>query len=236
MKIQSAPLPLAPHKITEHPTGMILAFSLLVLLLVSLMGLAIISNTKTELNISSNTTSGRDTFIHTDAASQITTFFGHCVLASADLGSVFDNDNSDSPMTMDISDNFNSSWLVDTFYNDQQEPDATPVTRRYLQVGTNIEGRDPNLAPHIIFKTKGKDSNPDRIFATSALAVDNRELSSLDPNADVILTTVATTIGRNTRTQANISSYNEDGGPPGDNLQTEDGPYSIITTIFRVVL
>ena len=42
-----------------HPRGSVLMLTLVVLLLMSLMGVAILANTRTELSISANTTGGR---------------------------------------------------------------------------------------------------------------------------------------------------------------------------------
>lgn len=207
----------------EHPAGMILAFSLVVLLLISLMGIAIISNTQTELNISSNTTSGRDTFIRTDSAARMSAFFGHIILAtSADPGDVLDDKKE--YMKVDISD-LNSGLLLETFFADQTG-DVNPALRRYLQAGSDETAGN---TPHITFREPDPEG---RIFATSALAIDNIQRSSDSPDANVFITAVATTIGRNIRGPATTSSFvSQDDAE----VNLQDGPYSIISTVFRVV-
>jgi hypothetical protein len=60
--------------------GMILAFTLVILLLMSLMGMTILLNTQTELRISSNTSLGHNAFATADTAAQIATLIGRILL------------------------------------------------------------------------------------------------------------------------------------------------------------
>ena len=55
-------------------SGMILAFALVILLLMSLMGVVILTSSQTELKITGNTRLGREAFNSADSCARIATF------------------------------------------------------------------------------------------------------------------------------------------------------------------
>jgi hypothetical protein len=132
--------------------GMVLAFTLLVMILISLMGIVILANTRTELSITGNTRMGRDAFNSADNCARLATFLTLALL---------------NPRTSDITDVISAApgntpahamgirLVPGMFTQDRLISDATnfDYTQRYLDTGAGP--KDPN--PHIIFSVNDRE-------------------------------------------------------------------------------
>lgn len=230
----------------QHPEGMVLAFTLVILMLMSLMGMAILMNTRTELNISANTALGRDAFTRTDMASRIATFMGRIILNSGAAGGApLDvlTESEDSPLKVYIKQDFNLGSLEqETFFDDYD------VTRRYIRSGSWLEkpesggsATDPENQPHLTFTELV--GNEEVVVANAALALDYGEMkvpgaslgvSDYDNSGGTRLV-VVTIISTNGRTP-NISAGKAQGTAFHYGGEFTDEPHSIITIIFREVM
>ena len=65
---------------TRHPSGSVLVFTLVILILLGLMGASLMVNTRTELRVSHNTYLGRDAFSKADLTARLTLFVGRSLL------------------------------------------------------------------------------------------------------------------------------------------------------------
>lgn len=222
-------------KIQEHPSGMILAFSLMILLMVSLMGMAIISATRTELSISSNTTSGRDTFIRTDAAARMSAFFGHFVMSPDFIGQNADAlvNDSDSAIEVAFTPNILSREQLSVDFHNKPAGMGDDYVERYIRAGSTFdrEGGGADTDPHIIYRQKGERRGEDsRVFASSVIAIDRINADLLDDKAPKITIAVVSTIGQNLRGSDDTASLQ---GEPEDGQDV--GPYSVISIMFQMV-
>jgi len=75
-EIVMTPLPAVPRQ----PTGSVILFTLVVLVLLGLMGFSLMVNTRTELSISKNTFLGRDAFSKADLTTRLALFAGRILL------------------------------------------------------------------------------------------------------------------------------------------------------------
>ena len=230
----------------SHPGGSVLVFALVIMLLMSLMGIAILANVRTELAISGNAAVGRNAFATADAAGQIATTMAR-ILLRPDAGLPADILKESSgpafPMKVEInSSKFNAFKL-------RQERTDINYAGRYVQAGS-WAGRSENsqdLSPHLTFTVAGEDAegNPaDIVVATAAVAMDSKAMitpgatngggDAYDKTGGVAtleVLMVVTVNGRPTRTvlAGTDAKTSFDGG-------INEGPYSIITTIFREII
>ena len=149
-------------------SGMILAFTLIILTLMSMMGVTILLNSRTELNISSNTSQGRNAFASADTAARVATLIGRILLhpeLSGDLESYILNSTigdsgkvpGDFQLHVEVSDELKNEGL-------RADVDSThDFTQRYIRAGSGLE-------PHVVF-TRVSDNVP---VATAALSVDHQ--------------------------------------------------------------
>lgn len=82
-----------PAPSDRHPRGAVLIYTIVILLLMTLMGAALMVNSRTELQISSNTAQGRDAFTKADASARVGLLLGRAFLhpSSGDPGDYLDN-------------------------------------------------------------------------------------------------------------------------------------------------
>lgn len=238
--VQYAPRP--------HPKGSVLMFALVIMLLMGLAGTAIFMNTRNEMVISDSVNSSRNAFAGTDAAAQIATAMGRVVLSPELPLSDFLAGNANAtgsdprhPLKVVVNDaKFNQAALA--------EAGAYDYGQRYLEAAS-WDGRTANgndLSPHLVFTTPVQGASGGNVDATVAtasfsMAVVNplssqnaggsRGQPGYDSTGGSGRTQVYMTVTVNGRpldaaAPAPAEAAAFDGG-------SGEGPYSIITTIFR---
>ena len=202
--------------------GMILAFTLLLLVVMSLMAIVIVGTTLTELSISGHNSAGREAFNAADGAAKIATVMGRLVL-HPELGDPEDIISStphpDFPQKVEPTDRLTLERL-------EAESVTFDPTKRYDQaVNFDPDASTPvGELPHILFKVK------DKVVAAAVLSLDTRSLigpgSSLGTGG-LYDTSGGPTIQLNLVVTVNGSSLvNAQGGDDSE-------PHSIITAIYR---
>jgi hypothetical protein len=133
---------------------MILAFALVILLLMSLMGVIVLANARTELNITGNTRVGREAFNSADTCARIATLLTLVLLnpRTDDINDVFQPVPATSPafpIEVDMQPRFNLDDLM-------AEATNYKYADRYLEagVGAPLGG---TKEPHIIFRMNGRE-------------------------------------------------------------------------------
>jgi hypothetical protein len=151
---------------------MVLAFTLVILLLMSLMGMTIMLNSRTELSISSNASLNRNAFASADTAARLATLIGRIILHPelGDPEQILDNVLSGGgalkfPLKVEI--NINPNDLL-------QDSSSYIYTKRYLRAGSG--GTEE---PDIVFKSNGV------VVATAALALDHEDASQAPAGASL---------------------------------------------------
>ena len=145
-------------------SGMILAFALVILLLMSLMGLIILSNTQTELKISGNSRLGREAFSSADSCARIATFLT-LVLVKPKEETIADVLTSPTgtpprfPLEIETQPKFTYSSLL-------TEATNFDYTKRYDETGIGSASSDP----HIIFSMNG------RVVATAVVNIETHNI------------------------------------------------------------
>jgi hypothetical protein len=193
--------------------GMILAFTFAVLILMSLMGVIILSNTRTELSISGNNRVNREAFNAADTAARVTVLMGRILLhpeLGVNLNAIL-RESTDPKYPIEIEINGTRMTLA------ALESDAANPTYDYANRYVETIGTDPAAAePHLVFKIN------DRVVATAVLVLesDNPVAAgmSLEQGGGVQVTIVSTVRG-----------------VPVVDIATPDDiePQSIITTMYR---
>lgn len=148
--------PADPPRAVSRP-GMILPFTLVIMLLMALMGAAILTSTNTELMISRNTQTGRNAFTTADTAAAVGTLMGR-ILLYPELGSpeqIFgtgEGTQPSIPYTVEI--NNVSKFDLGAL----KEEGADDYRQRYIRAGSS-DGRTgdsgEDLSPHLTLKAKG---------------------------------------------------------------------------------
>lgn len=224
-----------------QPRGMVLAFTLVILVLMTLMGVAILMNTRTELSISNNASVGRNAFANADTASRIATTLGRILLHPelGDPAAVVDGAATGAgpafPLSVVINQN---KFDLGVLRDDNASYD---YILRYIRAGREDFGSASldNLAPHLIFNTTV--GGVERRVATASLALDHQEpiLSGMSLGGgdaydggggghfQVVLVISVNGRALSQRPAAANGAY--DGG-------TADEPHSVITTLFREVM
>jgi hypothetical protein len=163
-------------------SGMILAFALVVLLMMSLMGVIILSNTQTELKITGNTRLGREAFASADSCARIATFLTLVLIKpkdSANIANVITHPGSPAPkypLNVKLTGRFDYVKLLNEATNFN-------YTDRYVQTGLDKQGshfidfdfEDPDaVPPHIIF-TIGSGA-AERVIATAVVNLETHNI------------------------------------------------------------
>ena len=233
----------------KHPRGSVLMLTLVILLLMSLMGAAILSSTRTELAVAANTASGRDAFTRADSASRVATLLARLLAHEFELGSPKQVLNDSSPLTVSYDEShFNFSSLL-------AASEDFDYARRYLSAAsrTDLSGSPDkrDLRPHLIFRQDG------RVVSTATVAMDYGEAltdgyslgqTSYDTSGGLSVKVVlaVTVNGRppydgppasgsesaaEKAKRDNYGAYDSDGRPSGQ--AANDVPHSVVTTLFR---
>jgi hypothetical protein len=202
---------------------MILGFVLVVLVLMGLMGVFLITSSRTELNISGNSRLSLETFQTADTAAQISLLMSRIVLHPelGDPGSILHSSAQQPEFSLTVSVN-NDRFNLGRLQSDSSDFD---FIRRYLEAGLG-EALNPQK-PHLSFQAGVRE------VAKAAVTLDTYNIipqgASLDggdrydssggPNMQV--TAVITVKGQ---PAARLT------GPP------ENEPSTVITAMFREML
>lgn len=168
----------------KHPRGTVLAFTLIALVLMGLLGTALIVNTQSELEISMQTSFGRDTFNKADSVATISVLAARALVDGetagdpSDLISAGQSSGSRPPFKVELMTDFSESKLLQI----QKTPTIDEIKERYL-IATFAEeskpdsDQDKTKFPHVRLVTPDKNSSKDIILATAAIAIDISELA-----------------------------------------------------------
>ncbi|MDR2354532.1 MAG: hypothetical protein LBF22_15525 [Deltaproteobacteria bacterium] len=130
--------------------GMVLAFAIVILVLMSLMAVIILSNTRTELNITGNNRVSREAFNVADSCARLATLMTVVLLRSGpeeitDVLRSLPSPSPKYPFDIIISPRFN-------IFDLQNEATNFKYTDRYLETGFGSP-LGTMKEPHLIFKT-----------------------------------------------------------------------------------
>ncbi|MDR1315207.1 MAG: hypothetical protein LBQ12_16340 [Deltaproteobacteria bacterium] len=155
--------------------GLILAFALGILVLMALMGIVILSNTRTEMNITANNRLGREAFNSADATARMATFLTLALLnpRTDNIEDVITSGTTISPaprypVYVCLQPKFNLEDLIDEATN-------FDYVKRYSETGAGSS----TASPHIVFKLGPCDNSNSREVAN---AVVNLETYNLIPD------------------------------------------------------
>jgi hypothetical protein len=218
----------------SQPRGTVLVFTLAILGLMSVMGLAIIMNTRTELNVSHNTYMGREAFTRADTGARVAIFVAR-IYMHPELGTpdgVFSTNSSD-PLKVTITDD--SFYLSDELLNNADNWD---YRGRYIAAASRTDASGGNK-PHLHF---GQYVDGDyKTVATAALSIDHGEViitgSSLDTgnaydstSGSSVQVILATTVNGRPPSGDEAAYEQKSGQAPSDMA------HSVVTTLFREVM
>ena len=231
----------------EHPHGSILMFTLIIMLLLGLMGAAIMLNTRTELNVSANTTQGRAAFSRADMGTGVATLISR-VLLSPVLGSVEDLLQSDGGQTV--------SGRVLTVDNIQsKETDFNPATMlnlakgrvtpansgqwgynefqsRYAQMGSATgEANDSDVSPHFSLTLR----QGGQVAGTAVVTIDpgsgvqkgmtlGGSNYGTSDGTSFRMVLVVSVNGRELKSDSDKSAYSGE--------EPDDAPHSVLTSMY----
>ena len=243
--------------ISAHPRGMILAFTLIILLLVSMMGMAILMNSRTELSISANTAQGREAFSQADTAARIAVLMTRVMFNSGDFG------NNLSQVETNADDGLYRQPMFAEYSNDffnlanlrNESANNFDFRRRYIRAGSWVgrgadrrddgDDRQYTYEPHLVFRApeKGQARDAAPVVATASVSmfveIDRGGSLGIDNYGDSgVSLSLYTTVSVNGRA---IPRYTPQGQSQGDNASeafdsedsTRDEPHSVVTILFR---
>ena len=214
----AAPLGADPRG-AAHPDGMILAFTLLLLFLISMMGIYVLTTTTTELSITGHNRVGREAFNAADAAARVSLLLGR-ILLHPELGPPEDVLTTGTGPAFPLEVELNAARF--TLSNLQKEAAQFNFAERYRQALS--VSADPDERPHLTFKVA------DKVVATAVMSLES--YSPVDPGASLgVLDSYDSGGGSNVRINLVVTVN----GVPSTVTQTVDSyePRSVITTIYR---
>ncbi|MDR2367399.1 MAG: pilus assembly PilX N-terminal domain-containing protein [Deltaproteobacteria bacterium] len=200
--------------------GMILTFTMVFLVLIILMGIYVLTSSRTDLTISSHNRVGRQAFNVADSAVQVATLLSR-ILVHPELGKPSDvlkvTTGQQMPITVEINDDrFNLFQLQEDSANFDYES-------RYLEV---IDYPSHGTEPHLVFKVA------DKVVATASVALDKQE-----PVSEGFSLDASDPYDESAGTGAKISlTVTVNGTPPGATADSLEEPRSIITAIYRELM
>ena len=208
-----------------HPRGSVLMLTLFILLMLSLMGIALMSNTITEVQVSNNTVRGRDAFTKADSLNRIGILMGRALLHEGS-GDVADLIKSRSetytppdrpPYNVSIDSSF-------TFVNAQslaRESTEEEIKERYLMATAAN-------TPHLTMKY-GLD-----VVGSAAVGLEKVRLNL--PGASIGQDSYDTNDGTTIRVHIIVSSNGKvpvNAGAIGDYYSGDvDAAHSVVTSVF----
>jgi hypothetical protein len=146
----------------KHPQGMVLAYTLVILVLIAMMGTVLISSSSTELSISGNNRLGREAFNIADTSERIATLMAR-IIVHPELGPPTDALTSSTDPTKPFVVEIDSTRF--TLANLQEESAHFDFLERYLEAIHD----DPLHPPHIVFKVN------DKVVATAVITMEIKE-------------------------------------------------------------
>ncbi|MDR1036124.1 MAG: hypothetical protein LBT40_06025 [Deltaproteobacteria bacterium] len=206
-------------------SGLILAFALGVLVLMALMGIVILSNTRTEMNITANSRLGRESFNSADAMARVATFLTLAMLNQ--VGHNIDDVITSSTASLSPPPRYPLYVCLKSKFNYEDithEATNYDYVKRYTETGAGSLAADP----HITFEL-GPCGSGARVIATAVVNLDTTDiissgmsLSTGDPNdsSGGQKTQVGIVISVNAKTYEAAS-------------RGADDPNSIITVMYR---
>lgn len=223
--------------LADQPRGSVLIYTIVVLLLMTLMGAALMVNSRTELQISGYTAQGRDAFTKADATARVALLVGRAFLHPVSGDPRHYRDVSDSgkagkkPFDLIVDDGlqgFNDFQQVDRSFSVQD------IADRYLTV-TEAQGKQ---TPHILLTYGLDNKNKKVVVGTSYISlafngtdtgggsIGERDYSAPNAGYSIRAFFVISSQGRVPQ-DADNEGYLEEKFP---------GTHSIITTIFREII
>ena len=144
-----------PAAYPHAPRGSVLMFTLVILVLLGLMGVSLMRNTRTELTVSQNTYQGRDAFAKADSTAHLALFLGRTLL-NASAGLPCDIINDEDQMagrpkfevrigTDGLCGDFNLTAIQQT----GEMPTIEDILNRYLQATASSNDPSSPLFPHL---------------------------------------------------------------------------------------
>ncbi|MDR2945517.1 MAG: pilus assembly PilX N-terminal domain-containing protein [Candidatus Adiutrix sp.] len=237
------------YALKEHRRGSILVFVLVIMLMMTLAGMAILANTRTELIVAGSVNSSRNAFAGADSGAQIATLMGR-ILLYPELGApdkIITTPGGAGPRHP-----LNIQVNPAKFTMAALKRDSTrDFTRRYMEAGSwsgRVEGAD-DLSPHLLFTTPGVNSSglPAEVPVASASF-------SMETVTPLTAGNVGGSIGQggydNTGGEGKMQIYMtvtvngrplNSAAPDAPDAASYDGgegegPYSLITIIFREIM
>jgi hypothetical protein len=200
--------------------GMILTFTMVFLVLIILMGIYVLTSSRTDLSISAHNRVGRQAFNVADSAVQIATLLSR-ILVHPELGDPADVLKLTSGPKMPIKVEINEDRF--TLIKLHEESTAFDYESRYLEV---IDYPNHTVEPHLLFKVG------DKVVATAAVVLDQQ-----DPVSDGFSVDASDPYDESSGTGAKISlTITVNGTPPDTSPDSLEEPHSIITAIYRELM
>ena len=237
-----------PAASPRAPRGSVLMFTLVILVLLGLMGVSLMRNTRTELTVSQNTYQGRDAFAKADSTARLALFLGRTLL-NASAGRPCEVVNNDSPpagfgrpefrvrIGKDVENNNdteqNSPCEGFTLMEIQQTgemPTIDDILERYLQATSSSDAPPPHI--QILYNGQVVGSAAVSLYSTSpsdpgGSLGDSGYGSQGEHSIKVYL--VVSSNGRLPRTPGEDAGNFYDDGAQG-------ATHSIVTAIYREII
>ena len=140
-----------PAASPRTPRGSVLMFTLVILVLLGLMGVSLMLNTRSELTVSQNTYQGRDAFAKADSTAHLALFLGRTLLnASAGVPCDIKNDNDQPAGRPKFEVNIGNDDTCGGFtLAEIQQTGAMPtledILNRYLQATASSDAAPPHI-------------------------------------------------------------------------------------------
>ena len=200
--------------------GMILAFTLLLLFLVSMMGVYVLTSASTEVSISGHNRVGREAFNAADASARISVLLGR-ILLHPELGPPEDvlTTGTGPALRFEVEineDRFSLSQL-------QSEASKFDFTARYSQALSLSD--DPDKRPHLIFKVD------DKVVSSTVMSLES--FNPVDPGSSLSASD-AYDGGGGSNVRVNLV-VTVNGASASTSFESDAGyePRSVITSIYR---
>ncbi|MDR2300524.1 MAG: pilus assembly PilX N-terminal domain-containing protein [Deltaproteobacteria bacterium] len=200
--------------------GMILTFTMVFLVLIILMGIYVLTSSRTDLSISAHNRVGRQAFNVADSAVQIATLLSR-ILVHPELGDPANVLKAPSDQKMPITVEINEYRF--TLANLHEESLDFDYESRYLEV---INYPSHTIDPHLLFKVG------DKVVATAAVVLDQQ-----DPVSEGFSLDASDPYDESSGSGAKISlTVTVNGTPPDTSADSLEEPHSIITAIYRELM
>lgn len=151
----AAPTPAQLYPVAPgQPRGTVLMYTFVILMLMTLMGSALMVNSRTELQITGSTVQGRDAFTKADATAQLGLLAARAIMqpTAGDVRDMLDNTKSGDIGQKEFEVEINSDLYTSNHFQSIKDlVTVDDIRERYLRV---TEG-DSSNEPHLILKYGG---------------------------------------------------------------------------------